>query len=443
MAKSAPKPLQPPHNHEAEMSVLGAALLSKRAAEEIAQILRRTDFHSPAHAEIFERIKFLVLRETTVDLVTLKDALGVAGKLSEVGGVEYLVQIAEAVPSAVNAAYYAEIVRDRSIRRQMEDSGQRLIQEAHRYEIEEKGVVRQVTGNEVLAKAIDRLETISSRSLPVDPWVKTFEVDVDKPAIGIPVGLPTIEDYTTCRGLPGGQVTVVQAGTNVGKTPFLTQMAYDVARRGGRVCYALFADLTPTQWMHRLVKLATGSTEPPLHDLEANRIWSERRDALLGPTGEAATILIYNGRGASQQSQIETFSRQLILEHSISPFEFVAIDYLQKVGTASASESRYDRVSYVSDKITGLAEALGDACAVAVGSQITEDVRTGKSWARFGQEAMSDAGFGVEIRKTSEGVELWVTKNRFGASKCMLGYGWEFDTRFLRFIDPKLDRPAA
>ena len=130
MAQAFPKRLDdfvPPHSLEAEMATLGSMMLSERAAEEVQAILTEEDFYQPAHAEIFRAIRQLLLSAKAIDLVTIKDELIARGVLQEVGGVEYLIQIAESVPTAKNATYYAEIVQDKSTMRRLEQAGHEIL----------------------------------------------------------------------------------------------------------------------------------------------------------------------------------------------------------------------------------------------------------------------------------------------------------------------------
>jgi len=111
--------LVPLHSLEAEMSTLGSMMLSERAAEEIVTILEDSDFYRPAHREIFRAIRQLVNNSKPIDGVTLRNELLDREKLGEVGGEDYLIQIAEYVPSAANATHYAQIVLDKSTLRRL------------------------------------------------------------------------------------------------------------------------------------------------------------------------------------------------------------------------------------------------------------------------------------------------------------------------------------
>ena len=104
----------PLHSIEAEMSVLGSMLLAQRAAEEIVTILSEDDFFRPAHQVIFRALRQLITSHKEIDIVTLRTELTERAMLNDVGGVDYLLQLAEYVPSAANSKYYAQIVLDKA-----------------------------------------------------------------------------------------------------------------------------------------------------------------------------------------------------------------------------------------------------------------------------------------------------------------------------------------
>ncbi len=101
--QTVPTSLVPPQNLEAEICTLGAMLLSEKACEEVFSILSAEDFYSPRHRKIFNAMKHLVLKGMAVDLVTLKNEIKADSFLDEPESIDYLVHIAESVPSAANA----------------------------------------------------------------------------------------------------------------------------------------------------------------------------------------------------------------------------------------------------------------------------------------------------------------------------------------------------
>src|SRR3990167_10480424 len=109
----------PPHSIEAEQSVLGALLLDNTAWDRIADVVRAPDFYTQDHRLIFQHIGQLIEHSRPADTLTVGDSLTLAGKLEEAGGHRYLGQLSLNTPSAANVRRYAEIVRDRSIIRQL------------------------------------------------------------------------------------------------------------------------------------------------------------------------------------------------------------------------------------------------------------------------------------------------------------------------------------
>ena len=106
-----------PYNIEAEQSVLGSLIINPAAVEQVARIIKPSDFYRHAHGEIFDAICSLHSKDEPVDLITVQEELRRKGKLSEVGGTEYLMALISVVPSAARVIHYASIVRDLSIER--------------------------------------------------------------------------------------------------------------------------------------------------------------------------------------------------------------------------------------------------------------------------------------------------------------------------------------
>jgi len=109
----------PPQSLEAEMGLLGSMALDRDVIGEVLQEVRGEHFYRPDHRLIFEVLLSLYEANKPVDLVLLRDELKRRGQLEQVGGVDYLVRLVESVPSAANGVYYARIVRDKGILRDL------------------------------------------------------------------------------------------------------------------------------------------------------------------------------------------------------------------------------------------------------------------------------------------------------------------------------------
>ena len=121
----------PPHNIEAEQSVLGSMLIDAEAVSEASGALKGEDFYSDAHREIFEAMLDIYERGEPVDLVTLVEELRQRGTLDSVGGVSYISDLSMAVPSTANVKYYIRIVEEKSILRQLIAASNDIINESY------------------------------------------------------------------------------------------------------------------------------------------------------------------------------------------------------------------------------------------------------------------------------------------------------------------------
>ena len=118
----------PPHNVEAEESVLGSMLLSKDAIAEVLELLREDDFYRPAHRTVFRSVLELYGHGDAVDAVTVQEELRRSGALADIGGAPFLHTLVASVPTAANAGYYARIVKEAGVLRRLIDVGTQIVQ---------------------------------------------------------------------------------------------------------------------------------------------------------------------------------------------------------------------------------------------------------------------------------------------------------------------------
>ena len=122
----------PPHNEEAEKSILGASLLSKDALINIMDIVKPRDFYSEMHKEIFTAIRELYSRNEPVDTLTVSEELKKRNSLEMVGGRAYIASLASGVPSTANAGQYAKIVAEKAVLRKLITASTDIIEEAYK-----------------------------------------------------------------------------------------------------------------------------------------------------------------------------------------------------------------------------------------------------------------------------------------------------------------------
>jgi replicative DNA helicase len=127
----------------AEQSVLGGMMLSKDAIAECGEALRGPDFYKPNHEMIFEAISDLYSRGEPADAVTVADELTKRGEIQRIGGAAYLHELIQSVPTAANAGFYAEIVRERAVLRRLVDAGTRIVQMGYSQDGEVDAIVNE------------------------------------------------------------------------------------------------------------------------------------------------------------------------------------------------------------------------------------------------------------------------------------------------------------
>ena len=224
----------PPHSVEAEQSVLGGLLIEAGALDRIADLISDDDFYRQEHRLIYRQIVRLSELAKPVDVITVAEALEIAGELNKVGGLSYLGSLAQNVPSAANVRRYGEIVRERSIMRKLLEVGTDIASSAYNpagrdaaqlldeaegkvFEIAEAGS-RGKQGFKsmppLLTEVVERIETLYGR-------------DNSSDVTGTATGFTDLDRMTS--GLQAGDLIIVAGRPSMGKTAFSINIAENVA----------------------------------------------------------------------------------------------------------------------------------------------------------------------------------------------------------------------
>ena len=208
----------PPQDVAAEQSVLGGMLLSKDAIAEVIEVIKANDFYKPAHTTIFEIVLELYGRGEPADAVTVAASLTKKGDINRIGGAPYLHTLINSVPTAANAGYYAEIVRERAILRRLVEAGTRIVQMGYQtdgsdveqivdaaqqemYQVTEARTSEDfIPLGAAMEGALDEIESIANRSGQMT---------------GVPTGFHDLDALT--NGLHPGQMIIIAARPAIGK----------------------------------------------------------------------------------------------------------------------------------------------------------------------------------------------------------------------------------
>jgi replicative DNA helicase len=407
----------------AEMSVLGSMLLSERKAEAVCKILSAGDFYRPGHSVLFSAIKRLVDARKPVDFVTVKEQLMASGKLGDIGGDDYLIQIAEYTPSPANAEYYAEIVKEKAILRAVEEGADRLLRDIRSLSLDDLRVRAQKLATSAMTGA-------GSRSLLLRD-VKTYGRIAD----GVASGYAFLDALTGGIGYPRGQATSIGALTKGGKTSFMTRSAWCIASGGMKVLYAPFADLTMAQIKGRIIHQLCGYSREP-QQMDRKEAFIRAREEVDDVFGPGDNFRVYDSTGAGG---IEDFAAELYRLQNEDPVDIVFLDYIQRIRTKDVDPraGATARLEHVSRVINDIARDVD--IPVVFGSQLTAQ-QDGSLMPKYAQAIAEDAGLSLILSKDEDGGTgrfarggVTCQYNRFGPQKISGELLW--DTWHIMYVE--------
>ncbi|HEY5583544.1 MAG TPA: replicative DNA helicase [Ruminiclostridium sp.] len=344
----------PPQSIEAEQSVLGSMLVDKEAISIVMEILKPEDFYRPDHREIYEVVIELFDRSQPIDLITVSERLKLHGKLELIGGLEYLSNIATAVPTTANVRNYSKIVEEKSLLRKLIRASSDIVDlgfdasEEVSYIIDraEQGIF------DILQKRSSQ-GFIPIKDVLVDTFNKLEELYNNKGTItGISTGFVDL-DFKTA-GLHNTDLILIAARPAMGKTALALNLAQNVAVHS-KVPVAVFSlEMSKEQLVNRMLssEAMVDGSRMKTGQLEDND-WQKVAKAL-GPLSEAP-IFIDDTPGVTI-TEIRAKCRRLKLEHNLG---LVIIDYLQLMqGSKSKSENRQQEISEISRSLKMLAKEI-------------------------------------------------------------------------------------
>ncbi|MBT2570983.1 replicative DNA helicase [Planococcus sp. ISL-110] len=344
----------PPHNHEAEQSVIGAIFLEPPSLITVAEIVMAEDFYRIAHQKIFQTMLNLSDHGKAIDVVTVTEELSVKKELEDVGGLSYLTEIANAVPTAANVAHYAHIVEEKALLR-------RLIRVATT--IVEDGFTREDEVEALLAEAEKKMMEVSSRKNAgdfthiKDVLVKTYDnielLHTRKGDVtGIPTGFQDLDKITA--GFQRNDLIIVAARPSVGKTAFALNVAQNVATKTDENVAIFSLEMGAEQLVMRML-CAEGNIDAQV--LRTGALQNEDWRKLTMAMGSLSNAGIFiDDTPGIRVNDIRAKCRRLKQEYGLG---MIMIDYLQLIaGPGKAGENRQQEVSDISRSLKGLAREL-------------------------------------------------------------------------------------
>ncbi|MCG5513696.1 replicative DNA helicase [Ectothiorhodospira shaposhnikovii] len=348
----------PPHSIEAEQAVLGGLMLENDAWDTVSDHVAEVDFYRHDHRLIFRTIAELANRQAPFDVVTISERLEAHGELEEAGGLAYLGLLAKDTPSAANIRAYADIVRERSVLRQLisvgteiADSGfnaqgresRELLDEAERrvFEIAEQGARNRqgFRGMRTLLKStVEHIELLFER---------------DNPITGLSTGYDDFDEMTS--GLQAGDLVIVAGRPSMGKTTFAMNIAeYAALKQKSPV--AVFSMEMPGEQLSMRLLSSLGRINQ--QRLRTGRLEDDdwpRFSSAVSMLSEAQ--LYIDDSPALSPSDLRSRCRRLMREHK--QLSLIVVDYLQLMQVPGSSENRTNEISEISRGLKALAKEMG------------------------------------------------------------------------------------
>ncbi|MDE0081337.1 MAG: replicative DNA helicase [Gammaproteobacteria bacterium] len=345
---------EPPYSFEAEISVLAGILLDEAAMVRIEEVIDASMFFREAHRILYRAMRQLQEKRTAVDPVTVGDHLRTRGELERAGGIEYLAELIDAVPTAANVQYHARIVRDKALLRRLIDASTRTIQDV--YEPGERSVDDLVDEAEArifqVAETHDRGGFVWIKDLLWDAMENIEKLQENTGGLtGVPSGFRRLDRMTT--GLQSGDLVIVAARPAMGKTSWVLNVAQSAAIRH-KVPVAVFSlEMSKEQVVFRLL---CSEARVDAQALRQGRL----RAADYQRIGSAAAYLNaapiwIDDSPSGTVLEMRAKARRLKAEGSLG---LLVIDYLQLMEGSGRFESRQQEVAQISRGLKALAREL-------------------------------------------------------------------------------------
>ena len=342
-----------PAHTDAERAVLGALLLNDEYITTISEVIIADDFYNPAHKIIYQAIIDLGQKHKRIDIVTLQNELTKKNQLDAIGGIIYLLTLQEDIPSVGLIVQHANIVKEKSVLRQLINSAATIITNC--YTQDDSGIDAVLDDAEKIIFNISNKRS-NNNFVQLDIWLKkTFQHLSDikshsKGITGIPSGFQQLDQMTS--GFQNSDFIVLAARPSMGKTALAMSVALTAARNG--FATGIFSlEMSAEQLTLRLLSAESGIGH---HNIRNATISSDEWIDLTNVAAQLAEMKVFIDDTAMLNiMDLRAKARKLKAEHGL---QFLVIDYLQLLHSTKKHENRHQEVSDISRSLKALAKEL-------------------------------------------------------------------------------------
>lgn len=361
----------PPHSVEAEQAILGGMLLDENAWERVAETVSEADFYRRDHRLIFKAIKALSEEGRPCDVLTLTEALNRLGALDEAGGIAYIGELARNTPSAANIRAYAEIVRERSVLRQ-------LARVAH--DIADSAYTPQGrTSEDLLDEAESRIFAIAEQQAKeggpqaLKPLLLGALDRIDQlfqsgeSLTGVTSGFVDLDQQTS--GLQRGDLVIVAARPSMGKTTFAMNVVENVLLRSGLPVLVFSMEMPAEHLVLRMLSSLGRIDQKRVRDGKLEEDDWPRLASVVGMLQDQK--LFIDDTPAMTPTEVRARARRVARDNG-GKIGLIMVDYLQLMRVPGLETNRVNEISEISRSLKALAKELH--CPVVALSQLSRAV---------------------------------------------------------------------
>jgi replicative DNA helicase len=350
----------PPHDLDAERAVIGAMLVSEAAVSVVGETLTAEDFYSETHRVLYGAMMRLYAKGEPIDQLTLSDELRSVGEFDRVGGRQYVFRLVESVPTAANAARYAEIVRGKALLRAVIDAGDRIQQEAF---AEPEDVTQALDAAEQLIYGVSNRQ-LKVHLAPVSELApSTLEMiqrlyEQEGEVTGVESGFEDLDRMTT--GFHKSDLVILAARPAMGKTALALNAIWHAAGIKGLPVAIFSLEMSKEQLVQRLISQVTRIRT---QDLRSGNVGAEDWPKLVRGVAEVARAPVWIDDTAGitlmeMRAKVRRLASRLNAQNE-APLSLVVVDYLQlMIGQRARAENRQQEIAEISRGLKVLARDL-------------------------------------------------------------------------------------
>lgn len=347
----------PPFSLEAEQAVIGALMLDMHAWDRVIDRLSTNDFYRHEHQLLFQVIGQLMAKNHAVDVLTVTEALKITNKLEEVGGEAYLFELAQNTPTAANVLSYADIVRERSILRNLSQVGRKIIENSGQYNNQDVQEILDQAERDVLQIAEQRTRGSGPVKISTLLAKTTDRIDAlfhsGNEITGVATGYLDLDRMTS--GLQPGDLVIIAGRPSMGKTTFAINIAEYVAIDGKKPVL-IFSLEMPAESLTMRMMSSLGRIDQ--HKIRTGKLNDDDWPRIANAVSLLSNANMYiDDTPALTPHEVRSRSRRIAREHK-NELGLIVIDYLQLMRVGGVVENRTAEISEISRSLKTLAKEL-------------------------------------------------------------------------------------